>query len=371
MTLRPLHARLDAGTVEQIPFVASDGTELGLCRVLPHGGDTDRPVVLLLHGLTASADMFVLPETRNLVEVLLDAGYEPWLLDWRGSCRLPHNERRVRYSFDDVALYDIPEAVAAVRQRIDDRPLSIVAHCMGALCLSMSMAAGLVPGLSAVVAQGVFLTPKISWQTRARLHFGGEFLRSRFANFPVDFKKVGMWSRYSLIFAEASIGAECKDPTCHILQNDAWGVGASLFEHDNLHERTHDRLAELFGTVPVWILPHLRRVELAHSVVRFSTDDGRYDRLPENALDEAGRIDAPVLLLSGSDNGFWLDSNKLCHQVLSTRYPELDVRYTEVPGYGHVDPIIGRNAALDVFGYIVDFLDECHVKAAPGRPAQA
>ena len=189
MTLRPLIARLDAGTVEQIPFAASDGAELGLCRVVPHDGD-DRPVVLLLHGLTASAVMFTLPETRNLVEVLLDAGYEPWLLDWRGSCRLPHNERRVRYSFDDVALYDIPEAVAAVRERIGDRPLSIVAHCMGALCLSMSMAAGLVPGLTAVVAQGVFLTPKISWQTRARLHFGGEFLRSRFASFPGAIKKV-------------------------------------------------------------------------------------------------------------------------------------------------------------------------------------
>jgi hypothetical protein len=139
-------------------------------------------------------------------------------------------------------------------------------------------------------------------------------------------------------------------------------VGASLFEHHRLDEVTHDRLAELFGTVPLWIIPHLRRIELAHTAVRFNLDDGRYDRLPENALDHAGRIDAPLLLLSGTRNGFWLDSNKLCHEVLSTRYPELDVRYTEVPGYGHVDPIIGRSAALDVFGHIVDFLDECPVK---------
>lgn len=362
MKLRPLMARLGGGTVEQIPFTASDGTELGLCRVVPHGGDNDRPVVLLLHGLTASSDMFVLPEVRNLVDVLLDAGYEPWLLDWRGSCRLPHNESRQRYSFDDVAVYDIPEAAALVRERIGDRPLSVVAHCMGALCLSMSLAAGLVPGLTAVVAQGVFLTPKVSWKARARMHFGAEFLRSRFASFPVDFKKVGMWSRYSLVFAEASRGAECTDPTCHILQNNSWGTGTSLFEHDLLDERTHDRLAELFGAVPLWILPHLRRIELAHAVVRFTADDGRYDSLPENALDHAGRIDAPVMLIAGSRNGFWLDSNKLCHEVLTTRHPELDVRYTEIPGYGHVDTIIGRNAALDVFGPIVDFLDECHVK---------
>lgn len=361
MRPRPLNARLTGGTVQDIPFTTSDGTRLSLCRISPHD-DSDRPVVLLLHGLTASADMFVLPEIRNLVEVLLDAGYEPWLLDWRGSCRLPYNEGRERYTLDDVALYDIPEAVALVRERIDGRPLSVVAHCIGAMSLSMSMAADLVPGLTAVVAQGVFMTPRISWRTRTRMHFAAEFLRSRFVNFPTDFKKVGMWSRYSLVYAAAARGAECTDPTCHVLQNNAWGLGASLFEHHQLDEVTHDRLAGLFGTVPLWILPHLRRIELAHTVVKFNQDDGRYDRLPENALDEAGRIDAPLLLLAGSRNGFWLDSNKLCHQVLNTRYPELDVRYAEVPGYGHVDPIIGRSAALDVFGHIVDFLDECHVK---------
>lgn len=80
--LRPLHHAFGA-RVEDIPFTASDGTRLGLTRVAPEDGSTDRPVVLILHGLTASADMFTLPETRNLVDVLLDAGYEPWLLDWR------------------------------------------------------------------------------------------------------------------------------------------------------------------------------------------------------------------------------------------------------------------------------------------------
>ncbi|MFF8954974.1 alpha/beta hydrolase [Streptomyces sp. NPDC014894] len=365
MTPRPLHSAL-GDRVEEIPFTASDGTELALCRIASEDGAADRPPVLVLHGLTASSDMFTLPETRNLVDVLLDAGYEPWLLDWRGSCRLPYNEGRERYTFDDVALYDIPEAVSLIRERTDGRPLLVVAHCIGALCLSMSMAAGLVPGLAGVVAQGVFLTPKMSWKTRARLHFGGELLRSRVATIPTDIRKVGLWSKYSLLFAEVSLGAECKDPNCQILQNDSWGVGGSLFEHDNIHPVTHDRLADLYGAVPMWILPHLRGIELAHSVLRFNTGDGRYDALPANALDEAGRTEAPLLLLSGSDNRFWYDSNKLCHEVLSSRYPQLDVRYAEVPGYGHLDTFIGRNAALDVFGHIVDFLDECRSVAAAG-----
>ncbi|MEV6008813.1 alpha/beta fold hydrolase [Streptomyces sp. NPDC051976] len=351
---RPLHHRLDPAAVEEIPFRASDGVRLGLTRV--DAGRPDRPAVLVLHGHTASADMFLLPETRNLVDVLLDDGYEPWLLDWRGSCRLPYNETGQRYTYDDVALYDIPDAVAHIRGRIGDRPLFVVAHCIGSLTLSMSMAAGLVPGLAGVVSQGVFLTPKLAGRTSLRMSVARELLKNRIDHIPVDFRKVGLRSKYTPLFALASRKATCPDPTCQILHNSAWDSGASLFVHENLSEATHDRLAELLGPAPLWILPHLRRIELARSVVRWHDSDDRYRALPPNALDAAARIDTPVLLLAGSDNALWLDSQKLCHEILARRQPQLDVSYTEIPGYGHLDPFLGRGAALDVFGHILDFL---------------
>ncbi|MFF8193275.1 alpha/beta hydrolase [Streptomyces bobili] len=354
--LRPLRHRLDPARVEEIPFRAADGVRLGLTRVDP--GESGRPAVLLLHGHTASADMFLLPETRNLVDSLLDDGYEPWLLDWRGSCRLPYNETGERYTYDDVALYDIPAAVSHIRERIGDRPLFVVAHCIGSLTLSLSMTAGLVPGLAGVVSQGVFLTPKLAGRTSLRMSVAGELLKSRIDHIPVDFRKVGLWSKYTPLFALASRKADCPDPTCQMLHNSAWGSGASLFVHENVSEATHDRLAELLGPAPLWILPHLRRIELARSVVRWHETDGRYRSLPRNALDAAGRIDTPVLLLAGSENGLWLDSQKLCHEVLAHRQPQLDVRYTEIPGYGHLDTFLGRGAALDVFGHILDFLGE-------------
>ncbi|MET9406279.1 alpha/beta fold hydrolase [Streptomyces sp. NPDC002935] len=354
--LRPLRHRLDPARVEEIPFSAGDGVRLGLTRI--DSGDQDRPAVLLLHGHTASADMFLLPETRNLVDVLLDDGYEPWLLDWRGSCRLPYNETGRRYTYDDVALHDIPEAVSHIRERIGDRPLFVVAHCIGSLTLSLSMTAGLVPGLAGVVSQGVFLTPKLAGRTSLRMTVAGELLKNRIDHIPVDFRKVGLRSKYTPLFALASRGAGCPDPTCQILHNSAWGSGASLFLHANLSDATHDRLAELLGPAPLWILPHLRRIELARSVVRWHDTDHRYRALPPNALDAAARIDTPVLLLAGSENGLWLDSQKLCHEVLAHRQPQLDVSYTEIPGYGHLDTFLGRGAALDVFGHILEFLGE-------------
>jgi alpha-beta hydrolase superfamily lysophospholipase len=354
--LRPLQHRLDPARVEEIPFRAADGVRLGLTRI--DSGDRDRPAVLILHGHTVSADMFLLPETRNLVDVLLDDGYEPWLLDWRGSCRLPYNETGRKYTYDDVALYDIPEAVNHIRRRIGDRPLFVVAHCIGSLCLSLSMTAGLVPGLAGVVSQGVFLTPRLAGSTSVRMSVAAELLKSRIDHIPVDFRKVGLWSKYTPLFALASRKASCPDPTCQILHNSAWGSGASLFVHEHLSEATHKRLADLFGPAPLWILPHLRRIELARSVVRWHDTDHRYRALPPNALDAAARIDTPVLLLAGSENGLWLDSQELCRDILARRQPQLDVEYIEIPGYGHLDTFLGRGAALDVFGHILDFLGE-------------
>jgi cholesterol oxidase len=237
----------------------------------------------------------------------------------------------------------------------------VVAHCIGALALSMSMTAGLVPGLAGVVSQGVFLTPKLPGTTSMRMGLGNELVRNRIDHVPVDFRKVGFRSKHTLFFALAARHADCPDPTCQILSNSAWGMGASLFEHANIADPTHDRLAELFGPAPVWIVPHLRRMALARTVVRWHQRDDRFRALPENALDQAGRIDCPVLLLSGSENGLWLNSQELCHEVLTSRQPHLDVSYAEVPGYGHLDMFIGRGAALDVFGHILDFLERVAV----------
>ena len=355
MTLRPLIARVEDAQLQNIPLTAADGMELGLTRVVR--GDEPRPAVLLTHGLTASTDMFVLPETRNLVDVLLDAGFEPWLFDWRGSCRLPNNEAGPSYTLDDVALYDVPAAVDAVRAHIGDQKLFVVAHCVGALSFSLALSGGLIPGLSGLAAQGVFMTPKMGLATRLRMSVLGELARPFISHIPTDIRKVGLMSKYTPLFALASIGSECSDPVCHMAQS-GWGSGGSLFQHGNLHPRTHDRLAELLGPAPTFLMPHLRKMELARTVLSWHEGDPRYAALPDNALDHADRIDCPLLLVSGSENGLWLDSNKLCAALLQERHPTLETKYVEVAGYGHFDAFVGRGAAIDFFPHITRWLAE-------------
>ncbi len=59
----------------------------------------------------------------NLVEHLVEHGFDVWLLDHRLSIELPAS--RLPSTLDDVAMKDYPTAVAAVLER---RPDAVVVH---------------------------------------------------------------------------------------------------------------------------------------------------------------------------------------------------------------------------------------------------
>ena len=360
--LRPLIADVDA-ELRELPLVSGDGLTLGLTRF--RRGHSERSVVLL-HGLTSSTDMFVMPEHDNLVESLLDSGWsDVWSIDWRGSCRLPYNTGKCSYNVDDVALYDLPAAFETIRRNNGDRPIAVIAHCVGALALSMSLAAKLTGPIAAVVANSTFLTPNLPEQSRLKLTVVPGLLKRVLTEgyIPIDLAQVGLLSSRSPLFAFAAMGSACKDPTCQMI-SFAWGSGDScLYEHRNLHPSTHARLRELFGPPPLSFYEHLRKMANARAVVRDDVADARYDALPHSALDCLQDWSTPLLLVDGARNRVWTGSLALCRDYLHERHPRVDVSMIEIPGYGHQDTFIGRAAALDVFPRMINWLDE----RVPGR----
>src|SRR5690349_9881808 len=85
--------------VTTIPFSTADKLGLTLTRFTRGGDATD--AVLVVHGLTTSTDMFIMPEHYNLVRYLLDHGYrDVFCLDFRMSNRLPYNLAAHRYTMD-------------------------------------------------------------------------------------------------------------------------------------------------------------------------------------------------------------------------------------------------------------------------------
>ncbi|GLX94098.1 alpha/beta hydrolase [Herbidospora sp. NBRC 101105] len=340
--------------ITMYPFPTDDGLGLELTRFFRADSDD---VVLLLHGLPASTDMFIMPEHVNLVTFLLNNGLtDVWSLDFRMSCRHPYDTETHRFTLDDIALFDHPAGLAELRRHIGPhKRIHVIAQCLGSVSFMMSLAAGLVDGIASVTSNSVALVTHVPTWSKLKLAFGPgffdyvagvPFLDPRFGDAPV-MTRGWMISRMVSLFHR-----ECDVRSCHMI-SFMWGAGnPGLWSHENLAEETHQRVADLFGANGVHYYRHMRKMVRAGHAVRH---DDRFRDLPADYLEAASDIDVPVLFLTGDRNHVFTDSNVVCHEIMSRHNPGLhELRI--LPGYGHVDPIIGKNAHVDVFPHILDFI---------------
>lgn len=319
-------------------------------------------VVVLIPGLTAASDMFIMPEHVNLTQYLLDQGYtDVWTMDGRISNRYAYNLSRNRYNVDDLALYDHPAALAEVRRAVGPKArIHVIAHCFGALSFAMSLFGKAVGGVSSVILNGVALTPRIPVLARLKLEFGpflcDYVLGVEYLN-PAWRREPGFAPGKALAWLVSALHRECDSPECH-MTSFMWGFGFPvLFKHENLHDITHRRTGDLFGGCSVNYYRHvLKMVKSGNTAVKFLPGDPRYSSLPDDYFQHARDIETPLLLVAGQENALFTDSNIVCHQRLEKIVPgrhELHV----FPHYGHADVIIGKNAARDIFPRFVDYLN--------------
>ncbi|MEV6980330.1 alpha/beta fold hydrolase [Sphaerisporangium sp. NPDC051017] len=340
------------------PFSTED--ELGLSLTRFHGDDCD-DVVLLVHGLTSSSDMFIMPEHHNLVSFLLDSGFgDVWTLDFRMSNRYPYNLETRRQSLDDIAAFDHPAAMAELRRHVGARRIHVIAHCLGSVSFQMSLFGGALDGVTSMVANSVGLTPRVPAWARVKLTLGPAMLEYGLGLSYLDprFSEAPPFTRRRLLsWLVSSFHPECREPACH-MQSFMWGSGRpAMYRHGNLTPRTHvhERLADLNGAADVNYYRHIGKMVRAGRAVKCEPGNPLHDRLPDDYMAEAGQVPTPVLFMTGDHNDVFTDSNIVCHKILSKRAPgrhELQV----IPGYGHIDPLIGKNAHVDVFPRILDFL---------------
>lgn len=341
------------------PFSTADGVALQLTRF--RRADCD-DVVLLVHGLTNSSDMFIMPEHKNLVQSLLDQGYgDVWTLDYRGSCRFPYNLARHRYTFDDIALFDHPAAIAELRRHIGSKRIHIVAHCIGAMTIAMGLFGKTIEGINSVILNSVALTPNVSAWARMKLAVGPwaceNLLGIDYLN-PSRWREPG-WSPGKLLALTSQlVHKECDSPECHML-SFMWGSGhPSVYNHANMAAETHERLGDLFGGTGVHYYRHvLKMVKNSNTAIKYDSTDQRYAKLSDDYFQHAPDMTTPILLTSGQDNRVFVDSNIICHQRLEKISPGRH-QLRVFPGYGHQDVFMGKNAHEDIFPALVSFLRE-------------
>lgn len=343
------------------PFSTDDGLGLTLTRFLAADSPGSEDAVLLVHGLTSSSDMFIMPEHHNLVSYLLDNGFgDVWTLDFRMSNRFPYNLETRRHSLDDIAAFDHPAALRELRRHVGVRRIHVIAHCLGSVSFQMSLSAGLVDGITSMVANSVGLTPRIRPWARIKLAAAPTVLEYVFGLSALDPRIIDappLTRRWLLARALGLVHRECGEPACH-MQSFMWGSGyPAMYHHANLAPRTHrhERLADLNGALDAHYYRHISRMVCAGRAVKYDRASAVHADLPDDYLAGAGRIETPILFLTGDRNEVFTDSNIVCHRILDRRAPgrhELEI----IPGYGHIDPLIGEHAHVDVFPRILDFL---------------
>jgi len=324
--------------------------------------------ILILHGLTTSTDMYIMPEHYNLVSYLLDHGYnDVWCLDFRMSNRHSYNLFKHRYTMDDVALYDYKPTLALMRQHIGDKPIHVICHCLGANSFTMALFAKVIDGVSSVIANSVALTPRVPPWSKIKLGMapdaveyllGFPYLNPRWEEDP-GLTRGKVFSKLVDVFHR-----ECDVPACHMLSL-MWGSGwPALYRHENLADVTHRRGGDLYGATSMNYYRHVYKMLKAGRAVKY-TDSPQFAALPDDYLTYAREIETPVLFMTGAENHVFSNSNIVCYEKLQGIVPgrhELHV----FPGYGHQDPFMGDRVDRDIFPRLLEFIEK-HRKAEAQR----
>jgi cholesterol oxidase len=334
------------GAPEVHDLTAADGTRLRLTR---YQGGSKGPVIAV-HGLGVSSLIFSIDTIdTNLLEYLYVAGYDVWLLDFRASIVLPSSNGQ--FSADDVARLDYPAAVAKVRELTGSPTVQMVVHCFGSTTFFMAMLAGLEGVRSAVCSQigAHVLSPPLT-EFKAGIHLDGVLRRIGVNSLDAYVDSHADWKNRifdeGLRFFKMPPGEDCKDPVCHRISF----IYSLLYQHEQLNQATHDALHEMFGIANASSLSQLAEmVRKGHLV----DADGHDAYLPN-----VKRLAIPIAILHGEKNDFFLpeSTERTLEWMQAANGRDLYTRRV-IPGYGHIDCIYGKNAARDVYPFVLEHLN--------------
>ena len=341
------------------PFCTEDKLGLNLLRFWQADCDD---VMVIIHGLTTSSDMFIMPEHKNLVVWLHEQGFQDvFTFDFRMSNRHSYNLRPHRYSMDDCALYDHPAGIAEVRNIAGaDKRIHVICHCLGAMSFVMSLFAKQVKGIASVIANSVALTPRIPTWSRIKgtiFPFLLECVLSVPYVSPTWSQDPTLTLGKVLSWTVSLFHRECNVPACHMLSL-MWGTGwPALYEHQNLEEVTHRRGGDLYGGTSMNYHRHVfKMVKHSNTAVKMYTRKPEYKRLPDNYMQYAKEIATPVLFMTGRNNRVFTDSNIVCFKRLNELAPGNPHEQLILDNYGHQDPFMGARVADEVFPQFLPFL---------------
>ncbi len=370
-------------TVQAMPVRTKSGVELQFLRA--QGGQLGP--VILAPGFATKASSFALRTVKtNLVEMLCAQGYDVWMFDYRGSPALGETSLE-EFTLDDIAHQDWPAAVDMVLEQTGAKDVQIVAHCMGSMTCMMALLCGALDKskVRSLISSQLTPHPVTNWfnqmkaDTRAtslirngvpeslhgvieqlapspamaELFFGLDTIDANSsATLPPrpGHRAVRQQDQaIDLLVWKVPFPNEtpCYSPTCHRI----YGIYGPVYLHRQLNEATHDAIRDIFGRIST--KPFLQIAQIMREGRAVAADGADiYLPNPQN-------LELPITFIAGALNEEFLPDSSLRTLLwLCEKNPDYAGHYDRkvFQDYGHMDCFIGRDAARDIFPFIIDRL---------------
>jgi pimeloyl-ACP methyl ester carboxylesterase len=325
----------------QMPLRAGDGAELQIHHV---AGGTKGPVILA-PGTAMSALCYLTDTTeQSFAEYLAAEGFDIWLFDWRTSPYLAVHESD--YTFDDVARYDWPSAVAFVREATGAEQIAVLAHCLSSPCLMLSLLRGYTERahVKAFVASQVGLHLRMNRANRAKVSLRVEKLlpAGRVVHQAEGTAREGLWDlTVGVVAATWPKSYSCDNDACH-RHSATYG---DIVYHPRINDETHALMGALVPEVNSAFLKDV------------APNSRAYDILADEDRKHLDRLDLPLLLISGSENQMFVpEANERTYQLLHRALGE-NIQRELFQGFGHLDFYLSADAKQPIWGKLARFLD--------------
>lgn len=356
-------------------FVTADGLTLRLKRYANPGAFP----VLLTHGFGGNGFTLDLPrEGRNMAVYLAREGYDVWVSSFRGCGREPYQSDGGdwRWSMDHLAVYDAPALVDGIVGETGMRPFW-VGHSMGGLVLYMYLQGARFEDGNAVVSDHA-LVEKHHENLVGGVTLGAATVFCWPYNDPdsvglpteASRKRVKSWVEVLLLKEEVSPRiSRYKGPDGTLERHPRVVMAATrsiliagAYNRANTDKDATTSLAR-WGTSDVstgmWVQRaislvdgHLRQYPPSHPNVT-----------PYDYAENMPLITLPILFITGDMDHSPAVVERYAYGRVSSEMKE----FVELPGYGHIDMLMGRYVERDVYPLISDWIASA-AGPTPTRP---
>ncbi|KAJ2904834.1 putative cholesterol oxidase protein [Zalerion maritima] len=330
------------------------------------GKEVEVKNLFMIPGAAVDHQIYALPTIQyNAINYFRRAGYRCFVSVHRIGQLVVAQNHHTTYD----ARLDLRADLEYIREHFGKDKVYTIAHCMGSVAFSTGLLDGTIPAdwILGVSCSQVFMNP--IWNA-------GNMLKIKLGVIPADvlYKKLaGDWFSCSTspddTFVQRALNevmrilpderAElCNNASCHRCTL----VFGRCWNHRNLNEATHRQIDRFFGGVNVTLL-HLLMKQGYEGHVMSNEPAAEALDTEENVRRLEG---VPFLLFVGGDNAVLSpESTQRTYEILCDAFGRstegqhgvLQYRRRVVPGYGHLDCWMGRNAWKDVYPFVREEVD--------------